>query len=111
VLRDGARSSIPTGGSGQTPTTARYVVFDASTDHATLVSEYVLEVFVGGTDPTWSAPLVSKSLAKPTPVNGQISVDIAATTEALPAGTYFATMSAIGGGGRARSAPSSTFTR
>jgi hypothetical protein len=44
-------------------------------------------------------------------VNGEVRVDITATVSALPTGNYFATVTALGPGGYATSAPSPTFSR
>ena len=46
-----------------------------------------------------------------TPVSGEISVDVSATIQALPAGSYVSTVRATGPGGSARSAPSQPFVR
>jgi regulation of enolase protein 1 (concanavalin A-like superfamily) len=90
------------------PTT---VVFQASTDHATLVTSYRLDVFANGTDPNTGTPVASSDLGKSAPDgNGDITVDQSALFTALPSGTFVATVSAVGAGGQARSAPV-TFTR
>ncbi len=86
-------------------------VFAASADHNTLVTSYRLDIFVAGADPVTAMPLATRDLGKPTPVNGDITVDITATLEPLAAGTYFATVSAIGSSGASRSAPSAEFVR
>lgn len=89
----------------------RYVVFNPSTDHDTMVTGYTVEFFAAGADPATAPPVGTQNLGKPTPVNGEIMVDVAATIRALPAGTYFATASATGSGGTSRSAPCETFVR
>jgi uncharacterized protein (DUF2141 family) len=93
------------------PTAPRYAVFTASVDHNTLVTSYVLEVFASGADPQTATPIAMSDLGKPTPAaNGDITVDRATFFAALPAGSYVATVAAVGPGGSARSAPI-TFTR
>jgi hypothetical protein len=86
-------------------------VFNASTDHATNVSSYLLEIFAAGADPDTATPVTSSDLGKPTPAaNGEIDVDRTSLIGALAPGSYVATVSAIGPGGRSRSAPAA-FTR
>jgi regulation of enolase protein 1 (concanavalin A-like superfamily) len=84
--------------------------FTASPDHATVTS-YRLDIFLAGTDPATATPKAAKDLGKPTPVNGDITVDITSTLQPLVAGSYIATVTAISPGGSTRSAPSGTFTR
>ena len=79
--------------------------FTASADHNTLVTSYRLEIFVAGTDPNTATPVAVQDLGKPAPVNGDITVDITTTLRPLAAGNYIATVSAVGAGGAARSAP------
>jgi hypothetical protein len=94
-----------------TSTAPRLVVFTASSDHATNVTSYLLEVFVAGANPNTATPVATSNLGKPTPAsNNDITVDRAAFFSALPSGNYLATVSAIGPGGRTRSA-GVTFTR
>ena len=94
------------------PTTApRLVVFTASTDHATNVTSYLLEVFAAGANPNTATPVATSDLGKPTPAaNSDITVDRSAFFSGLASGSYVTTVSAIGPGGRTRSA-SVTFTR
>jgi hypothetical protein len=87
------------------------VVFTASTDHATTVTSYLLEVFAAGANPSTATPAATSNLGKPTPAsNGDITVDRAAFFSGLPPGSYLATVTAIGLGGLTRSA-GVTFTR
>jgi hypothetical protein len=89
----------------------RWVVFTASPDHNTLVTSYLFEVFASGANPETATPLATSDLGKPAPdASNEITVDRAAFFNALAPGTYVATVSAIGTGGRGRSA-SVTFTR
>lgn len=94
--------------SATSPTRA---AFEPSADHATLVVSYRLEIFHAGSDPATAEPAATRDLGKPSPVNGVIDVDISADVQKLAAGTYFATVSAVGQNGTSRSAPSGTFSR
>jgi hypothetical protein len=84
-------------------------VFNASADHSTLVTSYRLEIFNAGADPATATPRATRNLGKPTPVSGEITVDISTTIATLPSGSYFSTVSAVGSAGASRSAPSATF--
>jgi hypothetical protein len=87
------------------------VGFQASTDHATAVMTYLLEIFATGADPDTATPVASSDLGKPGPdAVGDITVDRAAFFSALAPGSYVATVSALGSLGKARSTPV-TFTR
>jgi hypothetical protein len=87
------------------------VAFTASVDHDTDVTSYVLEVFANGADPNIAQALSSIDMGKPTPdANREIDVNETSFLSALAPGTYVVTVSAIGPGGQARSAPY-TFTR
>jgi regulation of enolase protein 1 (concanavalin A-like superfamily) len=90
----------------------RYVVFTASSDHATsAVTGYRLEIFASGANPATAVPLAISDLGKPTPAaNGDITVDRSTFFTGLASGSYVATVSAVGPGGIGRSAPV-TFTR
>ena len=95
-------------GAGSIPTA---VAFQASADHATLVTSYRLDVFASGTDPNTETPAASSDLGKPAPdANGDITVDLSAFFTNLAPGTFVATVSAVGSGGESRSEPV-TFTR
>jgi hypothetical protein len=91
-------------------TTARTLTFTASADHA-LVLSYKLDIFKQGVNPSTGVPSGTLSVGKPTVANGQISVDISSTVQALASGTYVATVSAVGSAGSTRSAASPAFTR
>jgi hypothetical protein len=94
-----------------TSTTPSKVVFQASADHATLVTSYRLDVFANGAKPGSSAPVASSNLGKPTPdANKIITVDRTTFFSALAHATYLATVSAVGSGGESRS-PAISFTR
>jgi regulation of enolase protein 1 (concanavalin A-like superfamily) len=96
---------ITVGGSVAVP---RQLIFTASTNHSTSVTSYRLDIFPAGAP---STAIRTQNVGKPTPVNGDITVDILALVQGLPAGNYFITMTAIGPGGSAQSAPSATFPR
>jgi len=87
------------------------VVFTPSSNHATAVDSYVLDVFPVGTDPNAAYPVGTHYLGKPPISNGEIRADISSTIQALAPGTYIATVTAVGLGGSARSNPSPQFTR
>jgi chitinase len=89
----------------------RTAIFTASTNHATAVDRYFLEIFPSGADPLVANPVATHDLGKPPVVGGECSVDISTTTVALPPGNYIATVTAIGPGGSARSAASPAFLR
>jgi len=100
-----ATSAAITASVTSTSTPPRLVVFTASTDHATNVTSYLLEVFAANANPNTATPVASSSLGKPTPAaNNDITVDRLAFFTALAPGTYVTTVSAIGPGGRTRSA-------
>jgi regulation of enolase protein 1 (concanavalin A-like superfamily) len=87
------------------------VVFQASTDHATLVTRYELRIFASGANPLTATPLATSDLGKPTPAaNNDITVDRATFFSGLATGTYVAAVSAIGSGGTSTST-GVTFTR
>jgi hypothetical protein len=87
------------------------VVFTPSSNHATAVDSYVLDVFPVGADPYAAYPVGTHFLGKPPISNGEIRADISSTIQALAPGTYIATVTAVGIGGSARSAPSPQFSR
>lgn len=87
-------------------------VFPANPDHANqsagvnIVDRYELVV-----TPQGGAALAPYSLAKPSPVNGIITVDINTyITTTLKAGTYTSVVRAVGPGGQAVSPPSAPFS-
>ena len=90
------------------PSTA---VFEPSSNHATAVDRYVLDFYPAGADPTVANPVATLDLGKPAIVNGECAADISSAIVALPPGTYIATVTAMGTGGSAQSAPSPQFSR
>ena len=80
------------------------VAFQASSDHATLVTRYDLRVFASGADPNTATPLTTSDLGKPTPdASGTITVDRSSFFSALAPGNYVAAVAAIGSGGSSTS--------
>ena len=57
-------------------------------------------------NPVTASPVATRNLGKPTPVAGDITVDISTLVNPLPAGTYKAVVRASGPGGTTASAPS-----
>jgi hypothetical protein len=86
-------------------------VFTPSSNHATAVDRYVLEVFTAGANTTVANPVATRDLGKPAIVSGSISVDISSTILALSPGNYVATVTAVGDVGSTQSAASPQFTR
>ena len=89
--------------------TSGTAMFTASPDDAS-VNRYVLEIFPNGADVNTAAPAASQDLGKPPVVNGEYAADVSATLGSLPTGTYIATVTAEAAGGKARSAPSPSFS-
>jgi hypothetical protein len=89
------------------PTT---LIFTASSNHTTAVTSYTVAIY-RTVDPVTATPVATSDLGRPTPVNGDISVDISTVINPLATGSYYAVVRAIGSGGTAASAPSATFTK
>jgi hypothetical protein len=87
------------------------LTFTPSVDNSTLVLSYVLEVFPAGANSSTAKPAGTLNLGKPNVVSGAISANVGATIQALPSGSYFATVKAVGAAGTSRSAPSNAFSR
>ena len=87
------------------------VVFEPSSNDATAVDRYVLDIFALGAELSTAYPIISRDLGKPAIQNGECAVDVTSTILALPSGSYVATVTAMGPGGSARSAPSPQFSR
>ena len=102
-----AAVSITVTGTSSTPTR---VAFSASLDHATAVTSYSVALR-RASDAVTAPPLTSRSLGKPAPVDDEIVVDISDIVNPLPAGSYYAVVTAIGSAGSSASAPSATFMR
>jgi regulation of enolase protein 1 (concanavalin A-like superfamily) len=97
--------------SATTTSAPKWVSFQASPQHFTMVTKYVFEVYPANGIPGVSAPVVVADLGKPAPSStGEIVVDESALFQALPPGTYVAAVTAVAGTASARSAPT-TFVR
>jgi len=70
----------------------------------------VLDIFASGANPNTATPIASQDLGKPAVVSGDCTADITQTFNALAAGNYIATVSAVGNGGSSRSS-ATAFTR
>jgi hypothetical protein len=105
--RTSSAVSVTVNGTSSRPTR---VVFVPSADHATNVTSYTVAVY-RGSDPITASPVATRSLGKPAPVSGEISVDISTLVDPLSAGTYYAVVRAIGPGGTTPSAKSANFTK
>jgi predicted phage tail protein len=104
-------AAVPVTVSSTTSTPPRYVAFQKSADHDTLVTSYRLNVYANGATPSTATPIASVSLGKPTPdASGNIQVDELSFFTGLGVGTYTATVSAVGSGGSTQSSAVS-FTR
>jgi hypothetical protein len=95
----------------------KFVEFN-SADHAAVrsdgqpvVSDYTLEVWTAGDDPSKATPAATSDLGKPAGTSSFISVDQEVFLASLPKGiTFFATVRANGPGGSSRSTASNTFS-
>ena len=92
------------------PTPPTTLIFTASSDHATNVTSYTVALYRSA-DPVTASPVATRDLGKPTPVGGDITVDISTLVNPLPAGSYKAVVRATGPGGTTASTASSTFTK
>jgi len=110
-LDGGSATSVPVTVTVAGSAAPTIVSFQKSTDHATMVTYYLLEVFAAGANPSTATPISSLNLGKPTPAaDGSITLTETAFFSALAKGSYIATVSAIGSTGTGRSAAVS-FTR
>ena len=89
------------------PTT---LVFNASSNHTTAVTSYTVAIY-RTVDPATGAPVATRDIGKPTPTNGEISVDISTVINPLATGSYYAVVRAVGSAGTSASTPSATFTK
>lgn len=114
VARDNAGATTVSSARSVTVTSGTVpgkAVFTPSSNHSSAVDRYVFEVFASGADPKVSNSITEADLGKPAVVSGQITVDVSKVILALPAGSYIATVTAVGPGGTAQSAPSAVFKR
>jgi hypothetical protein len=105
--RTSAAISVTVTAAAPQPTT---VVFTASADHATNVTSYTVAIYRAA-DPVTGSPVATRDIGKPTPVSGDITVNISTTVDPLPAGSYKVVVRAIGPGGTTASTPSANFTK
>jgi regulation of enolase protein 1 (concanavalin A-like superfamily) len=108
ALRTSSAVTVTVNGGTTTPPTR--VVFVPSSNHATSVTSYTVAVY-RASDPVTASPAATRDLGKPAVTNGEISVDISTLVNALPAGSYYAVVRAIGPGGTTASTRSANFTR
>ena len=73
--------------------------FTPSSNHATAVVRYLLEIFPAGADTRVANPVATRDLGKPSISNGEIRVDVASTIVGLSPGNYVATVTAFGSAG------------
>jgi len=98
----------PAGGGSSTVPTA--VAFTPSADHDILVQYYSLDLH-RSTDAMTATPVSHVDLGKPAVVNGAIQVDITSAVSLLPAGSYYAVVTAAGLGGVSAGSQSSAFAK
>ncbi|MGH9346718.1 MAG: Ig-like domain-containing protein [Vicinamibacterales bacterium] len=84
-------------------------VFGPSPDHSSVT--YRLHIFTAGVNPATATPMAAQNLGRPAVVNGECTVDIAATISGLPGGSYFATVLAVGSSGSSSRTTSAVFSR
>jgi hypothetical protein len=89
----------------------RTLLFTLSADNDTNVTSYKVEIYPVGADPASAAPAAAQHLGKPTGVAGIVTVDIQPLVAPLAAGSYIASVTAVGPGGATRGASSNAFTR
>jgi hypothetical protein len=87
------------------------LLFTPSVNDSTNVTSYSLYIFTAGADPSSAKPAASQALGKPPLVNGDMVVDVSSLIANLASGGYFATVTAVGPGGTARSMASNTFAK
>ena len=96
ATRTSSAASITVSGSTPPPTNPlptnppRGVVFNPSSNHDSSVNSYIVEFFASGANTSTATPVRAQDVGKPSPVSGEISVDVSATIQALPAGSYVA---------------------
>jgi hypothetical protein len=103
IAYDDAGASASTADSSMTvsaSTTPTAVAFQASIDHATLVTSYELRIYASGANPNTAAATATSYLGKPTPdAAGDITVNQSAFFGSLAPGNYVAAIAAIGTAG------------
>jgi hypothetical protein len=86
------------------------IAFSPSPDHDSAVSAYVVALHLEG-QLEIVTPLALLNVGKPAVVSGAIQVDISTMMSALPSGSYYAIVTAIGPGGVSAGASSPVFTK
>ena len=89
---------------------ATMLAFNPSSDHGTNVDSYSVSLF-RASDPPTGTPVATTSLGKPAVVNNDISVNISSSVDPLPAGSYYAVVSATNLGGSTPSVQSASFVK
>jgi regulation of enolase protein 1 (concanavalin A-like superfamily) len=114
VARDNAggtrTSAVVSINVGNTSTRPTSVAFTASSDHTTNVTSYTVALY-RSVDPVTASPVATRNLGKPTPSDGEITVDISTLVNPLPSGSYYAVVRALGPGGTTPSQPSANFSK
>jgi hypothetical protein len=87
-----------------------YAVFNPAPDHDENVAHYLVELH-RESDSETDAPVGVLDIGKPTPSNNTIEVDITATTDALPSGSYYVVVTAVSPSGPSAGARSTVFSR
>jgi hypothetical protein len=108
--RGASKTSVSVTVSVATATTPTRVAFNPSPDNATGVTSYSVAIR-RASDPVTATPVATRNLGKPAVVNNEISVDISTLVNPLPAGSYYAVVTAVGPGGSSASTPSAGFTK
>jgi hypothetical protein len=86
------------------PSGLRYRLAFQSSDHATLVTNYLIEVFRAGANPATAPPLAQLFAGRPPLTGSEVIVDVTGMVAQLSPGNYIFTATAQGPGGSARSA-------
>jgi hypothetical protein len=85
-------------------------VFSASPDHENVVTHYVVKLHRAA-DLETDVPVDLLYIGKPTPADGMISVNITDAATAIPSGSYYVVVHAVGHGGTSPGARSGLFNR
>ena len=101
-----AAVAVTVGGAAPAPTPTS-VAFTPSPDHNAGVTSYAVIIYRASD----RAQVATTNLGKPTPVNNEIRVDISGIVNPLPAGSYYAVVTAGGATGTSTSAASANFTK
>jgi hypothetical protein len=102
--------NVTVNGAGPQKPSGTTLAFTASPDHDARVTSYSVAIF-RAEDPPTATPIDSASLGKPAVTNGEITVDISGMVNALPAGWYYAIVTAHDLTQMAASEPSTPFPK